>query len=136
MPKPPRLPPPKLSPKQAQEPTPAPEAKPSEAEVRERLEAARRTLQTLVLEYKDLLQLTQLASNRSTEDNRNRQQLLFKVNDAAGKLEFENAGEGLMTLCISSMHAILILKDEINDLKFQNAILNKKIKNITDKTEK
>jgi hypothetical protein len=107
----------------------------NEAEIKERLEAARKDLQKFVLEYKDLLQASQLAVNRSTDDNRSRQQLLFKINDAAGKLEFENAGEGLMTLCISSLHAILFLKDEVNDLKFQNAILNKKIKTILEKID-
>lgn len=104
----------------------------SESEVRDRLEGARKELQALVLEYKDLLQTSQLSANRSTEDNRTRQQLLFKINDSAGKLEFANAGEGLMTLCIASLHATLFLKDEVNDLKFQNAVLNKKIKTLLD----
>lgn len=109
-------------------PPPVPQL--SEDEVRERLEASRKELQSLVLRYKDHLQKTELASNRTVADSRDRQQLLHGLNDSAGKLDFLNAGEGLMTLCISSLHSILLLKDEVNDLKFQNAVLNKKIKNI------
>jgi len=135
--KPQRLPPPKIPTKQSQQAPPqvAQSTPPqiSEAEAIERIEAARRELQTLIIEYKDLLQTSQLASNRSTEDNRLRQQLLFKLNDVAGKLEFLNVGEGLMTLAISALHSSLILKDEVNDLKFQNAVLNKRLKALSEK---
>lgn len=107
----------------------------NEAEVKERLEKARAALQTLVLEYKELLQKTQLAANRSTEENRARHKIIIDMHDLAGQLEFVNAGEGLMTLCVTALHSSLMLKDEINDIKFQNAVLNKRLKTIAEKIE-
>lgn len=133
----PRLPPPKITAAQQQAGQTNQQAIPSpqvnEAEVKERLESARKELQVCILEYKDLLQSSKLAANRTTEENRNRHQLLVKLNDLTGRLEFANAGEGLMTLCISSLHSALILKDDINELKFQNAMLNKKLKAVSEK---
>lgn len=104
----------------------------SEEELKSRLEAQRKSLQTLVLEYKEFLRGTQVAANRTVEENRKRTDVLYKINDETGKLEFLNEGEGLMTLCITALNSVLLLKDEINDLRFQNAVLNKKIKKLTD----
>jgi hypothetical protein len=103
--------------------------------LKERLEKARTALQTAVLEYKELLQKTQLAANRSTDENRTRHKIIVDMHDLAGQLEFVNAGEGLMTLCITALHSNLLLKDEINDLKFQNAVLNKRLKAVAAKVD-
>jgi hypothetical protein len=92
-------------------------------------------LQHAILAYKDLLQKTQLSANRSTEDTRLRNKVIVDIHDLSGQLDFLNAGEGLMTMCITALHSSLLLKDEINDLKFQNAILNKKIKSIASDKE-
>lgn len=140
MPKPPRLPPPKLAPRQQLQPESAQPSTPpppqvNEEELKARLEKSRQGLQAAVLEFKELLQKTQLASNRSTEDNRHRQGVIISAHDLAGQLEFLNAGEGLMTLCVTALHSSLLLKDEINDLKFQNAVLNKRLKALSEKVE-
>lgn len=134
MSKPPRLPPPKIAPRQMLQERDLPPQQPqvNETVVRENLEKTRSALQALVLEYKELLQKTQLAANRSTDENRSRHKLIVDIHDFAGQLEFANAGEGLMTLCIAAMHSILVIKDEINDVKFQNAVLNKRLKSFAD----
>ncbi len=111
-----RIPPP------VEQPPPAPKASPAE------LEEARKKLQKAVLAYKDLLQSNVLSSNRTMEDNERRNNLIFSLNSLCGELDFLNAGEGLMTLNLAALHSLLLLKDEINDLKFQNAYLHKKIK--------
>ena len=136
MPKPPRLPPPKIATRQMlQESSPPPPPQNNEAAVRESLEKTRAALQVLVLEYKELLQKTQLASNRSTEENRARHKLIVDMHDLASQLEFVNAGEGLMTLCVTALHSTLVIKDEINDVKFQNAVLNKRFKSAVERAD-
>ncbi len=127
----PRLPSPKIKPQMSRTPPPEtnpPPPPPPPQQSPAALEEARRRLQEAILIYKDLLTSNTLASNRSTEEIEKRNQLIFSLNNLAGELDFLNVGEGMMTLNLTALHSIMMLKDEINDLKFQNAYLNKKVK--------
>lgn len=53
------------------------------------------------------------------------------MNNSAGELETLNVGEGFMALAITALNSVLYLRDEINTLRFQNFMLNKKIEELS-----
>lgn len=129
----PRLPPPKMRPitnRAAEEASPAPEPAPPPKVDMEQLEAARSRLQGSILRFKDELKKNTLSANRTVEEGNVRKSLLAELNYGAGELDFINVGEGIMSLAISSLHSAFLLKDEINDLKFQNAVLSKRLNEV------
>ena len=124
--KPQRLPPPKQKPGQEEQPKLPPQKNPEE--ILAKLEESRKALYASVLDFKSLLKDYELSANRTSDENKARQELLVKLNNQAGQLEYLNAGEGLMTLTITALNCVTLLQDQINDLRYQNAVLNKKVK--------
>ena len=97
------------------------------------MEESRKALYASVLDFKSLLKDYELSANRTSDENKARQELLVKLNNQAGQLEYLNAGEGLMTLTITALNCVTLLQDQINDLRYQNAVLNKKVKALSNK---
>ncbi len=54
-------------------------------------------------------------------------QMFADLNHFATELELVNVGEGFMTLAITALNSVILIHDEINELKFQNYMLHKKV---------
>ena len=94
------------------------------------LERARDNLHRAINQYRVQLKTTTLAENRTAKEREEQNQVFKNINKYAGDLEQQNAGEGVLTLCISSLNSILLVRDDINALKFQNVMLHKEIEKL------
>ena len=127
----------KIPPKAKQPPAQPPATQITEAQVKvaNDVQRARDQLYAGINEYRDLLKQTTLSINRTKMQTDNVSQVIGRINEGNGQLERVNVGEGPLALIITSLHAILGLKDEINDVKFQNNVFLKRLKALEDKGE-
>lgn len=96
------------------------------------VEKARNALYAAIAQYRSLLAETILPENRTKIQNDERMRVLQTINSTHGQLEQVNVGEGPLALTFAALHAILGLKDEINQLKFQNTVLYKQVKELRE----
>jgi len=91
------------------------------------IEKARNDLHGAVNAYRVLLNETRLSSAKTQKDTDQQMSVFSRLNEHAGTLNTKNAEEGTMVLSITALNSILLLRDEVNNLKFQNLMLHKKI---------
>lgn len=80
-----------------------------------------------ILEFRSLLKDAGLASDRTQGHKDRLTKNLSDLNGYAGDLEKINAGEGVFSLIFTTINSLFTLRDEINDLKFQNLSLYKRL---------
>jgi len=97
------------------------------------LEKARGHLGDLIRVYAKTLMSTTLTENRSVQDNEAQKQLLNDIPLSAFDLDSRNLGEGTMSVLAALLNASVLQRDQINKLRYQNFILNKKVQNLKDK---
>lgn len=107
-------------------PAPAP-ATQEQAKRVNKLEKSREALHLAVSGYRALLLDKTLARNRLEADRANQMRIFSELNRTAGELEGDNLGEGLMSLAITALNSIINVKDEVNNLRYEQAMLYKKI---------
>lgn len=113
---------------------PPPTTQPTEDQVRmsNEVQRARDALYGAISNYRALLQESILPENRSKMQNDQRTKVLQELNTTHGELERVNVGEAPLALAFAALNAILGLKDEISQLKFQNTMLYKQIKQMRE----
>jgi hypothetical protein len=112
---------------QGKETPPPPPPTQEQAKQVNKLEKARDNLHNALAAYRSLLKDTTLSDNKGHKEKTLQMQVFSDLNQMAGDLEVLNMGEGLLSLTITSLNSILTLRDEINQLRFQNFMLNKKL---------
>lgn len=112
--------------KQDQERAPPPPPTQDQAKRVNRLEVAREALHAAVNGYRGLLRDKTLSSNRTEKDRDAQMNVFVSLNKGAGDLETENAGEGLLVLAITALNSVILLKDELNIVRYDQAMLYKK----------
>lgn len=106
------------------------EARTGEKAKKRTIEDVRDELYRGVSEYRALFADKRLPDNRSPKDKEYRSNLFAKLNDLAGELNNYNLPEGTTALAITALNQVLMMRDEMNKLEYQNAVLNKKIKDL------
>ena len=91
------------------------------------MEKARDGLHRAVNGYRALLGETRLAAARTQKERDLQMEVFGNLNTFAGELNIRSAEEGTMALAITALNSVLVNKDELNDLKFQNYQLHKRI---------
>lgn len=109
---------------------PEPPSDPTEDQIRRvnEVKKYRDALYEGVVKYRSILQDTTLPSNRTKAQNDERTKLFEHLNTAHGDLQQVNVGEAPLALDFLALNCILGLQDQINELKFQNTMLHKKLK--------
>lgn len=99
------------------------------------LEDTRNRLINFLLEYKNMLGQTTLLQNMTQQEKINTTKLLESINTSAIDLNNRNVGEGTLALGVSALNCILLLHEEINQLKYHNFYLTKRIEQLENKKE-
>jgi len=97
------------------------------------LEKSRDKLAELVDSYISLLVDKKLAKNRSMSERERQSQVLEQLPTLASELNARNVEEGTFVLSAASLNSILVLRDEINVLRFQNHHLYKNMEKLTER---
>lgn len=113
-----------------------PAPSPEQAAKISNLNKTRDAFSKAVLEFRALLKDPTLSNEHNQVQKERTNKILADLNGLAGDLEALNRGEGIFSLAILSLHGLLGLRDEINDLKFQNLQLFKKIKALEEPSDK
>lgn len=91
------------------------------------LEKTREKLMEAILEYKNQLQSKILIQNMSSQEKGKMTITLDAINDLGQQLNTQNQAEGSLVLAITSLNAILMMHNEINELKYEIYLLNDKL---------
>lgn len=118
-------PPPNPYANRPQEPPPPTE---DQVKLTNEVQRARDALYEAIAQYRGLLNEYVLPQNRTKAQNDERTKIFQNLNIAHGDLEQLNVGEAPLALTFTALHGLLTLRDEINELKFQNTMLYKKLK--------
>lgn len=113
-------------------PPPAPKepvksAASTETDKLQKLEESRKQLFELVSKFRGFLSDTTLSENKTTTIKELESQVALNTTKVAWDLNFQNLDEGTMTITSLLLHSLLLTRDEINKLKFQNAYLAKQV---------
>ena len=92
------------------------------------LEKSRERLGVLFQEFIRFLTDKTLPENRSAQDRERQKFVLDNIPKAAADLDMKNVGEGSSVMYSACLNSILIQRDEINKIRFQNHFLNKSLK--------
>lgn len=112
-------------------PPPAPPPPtPEQATRMANVEKSRDKLHRSVNSYRALLKETKLPEAMTQKDKDQQMQVFAQLNEFAGELNSKNAEEGTMALAITALNSVLVMRDEINNLKFQNLMLHRKIESL------
>jgi hypothetical protein len=98
-----------------------------EAQRSAELEKARDALGSLLESFIKLLTSKTLAKNRTRKERDYQKDLMSRIPLSAAELDVRNVKEGSMSIFTTAMNSLLVLRDEINNLRFQNYFLNKKV---------
>lgn len=115
-----RVPPP--PPREASKPTVT-----EEAAKLKRLEDSRKQLFELVSKFRGLMSDATLTENKTATSKEVESTTVLEVTKTAWDLNFQNLDEGTMTLMSLLLHSVLLTRDELNKLKFQNAYLARQV---------
>lgn len=99
------------------------------------LSKARDDFGKTVLAFRSLLQDKTLSGQRTQAQKDHQVKIMQQMNVYAGDLEAANLGEGLFSLAFVSLNSLFTLRDEVNDLKFQNLMLHKRLKELNENTK-
>jgi len=111
-------------------PPPPPPPSPEQAARVANVEKSRDKLHRAINSYRGMLKETRLPQALTQKDKDAQMQVFAQLNEYAGDLNSKNAEEGTMSLTITALNSIFILRDELNLLKFQNLMLHKKIEGL------
>lgn len=100
------------------------------------LEKSRLKLGLLIESYAKLLTDTTLPENRSAEASENQRNVLDSLPKAAAELDMRNVMEGTQSILIAVLSSSLILRDQVNKLKYQNYFLNQKVQQLNEPIDK
>lgn len=100
-----------------------------------KVEKARNSLHVAIDKYRKILKDSTLPKNKDKQSKEHQMQMFSDINHFATELELINVGEGFMTLAITALNSIVVMHDEINELKFQNYMLHKKILELSKPVE-
>lgn len=90
----------------------------------------------LIESYAKLLTDTTLPENRSAEASENQRNVLDALPKAAAELDMRNVMEGTQSILIAVLSSSLILRDQVNKLKYQNYFLNQKVQQLNEPIDK
>lgn len=108
-------------------PPPPPQPTPEQATRVADVEKSRDRLHRAVNAYRGILKETKLPDAFTQKDRDQQMKVFADLNEYAGELNSKNAEEGTMALAITALNSALVVRDEVNNLKFQNMMLHKKI---------
>jgi len=91
---------------------------------------AREAMYAAMTDYRKLLQDSTLAGNRTKAQKDEIERAFAALNAANGEMERLNVGEAPLTLLFTALNAILLVKDQANELKFSNALLLRRIESL------
>jgi hypothetical protein len=94
------------------------------------LEKARDNLAIALESYIKLLTDKTLPENRSESDRQQQANVLKLLPPLAEELNMRNVSEGTNSLLTTCLNSILVLRDRVNHLHFQNLYLNKQIQEL------
>ena len=94
------------------------------------LEDARDKMFVLVKNYADLLGNKRLSKNKTVNEKSHQESLLKTLPELAAELDLRNRNEGTHTLLAMCLNSIIVLRDDNNNLRSQNFILNKKMEEL------
>jgi len=94
------------------------------------LEKSRNELAVLLDQYITILTDKTLPENRSVQDIEAQTKLMDGLPKIASELNKRNVEEGSMVIASTTLNSILVLKGEINKLRYQNYFLNKEMKDL------
>lgn len=99
------------------------------------LEKARNNLAEGLDQYIKFLTDKTLPENRTMGDRDTQTKVLNGLPKLATELNKRNIEEGSMVIASTCLNSILVLRDEINKLRYQNYFLNKKVDELTEKLD-
>lgn len=99
------------------------------------LEKSRERLGLLFEEFVKFLTDKTLPENRSAKDRERQKFILDSIPKAAAELDMRNVGEGSQVVYSACLNSILVQRDEINKVRFQNHFLNKALKEQKEELE-
>jgi hypothetical protein len=91
------------------------------------LERSREQLMGAVVKYKELLDDTVLLSNRTQPEKKALSDLLYDLNNFALEVDTRSVGEGSRVIGSTALNSLLLLSDQLNQLKYHNYYLTKRI---------
>jgi hypothetical protein len=95
-----------------------------------KLEESRRQLFELISKFRTYMSDTTLPENKTATAKEIESAVALDVTKTAWDLNFQNLDEGTMTLMSLLLHSLLLTRDELNKLKFQNAYLAKQVSSL------
>lgn len=117
-------------------PVPPPQMTEEQAKIGAEVQKARDALYGAIAQYRAQLQDSTLATNRSKMQKDGIDKLFQDLNSFNGGLEKTNVGEGPLALIFTGLNSVLNLKDQINELKFSNALLLRRMDELEGKAVK
>lgn len=118
----------KVSQPEVPAPTPAPQVMTEEqGRLAAELQKARDSMYSAMANYRALLQDSTLAGNRSKVQKDEIERVFIALNVANGEMEKLNFGEAPLALIFTALNSALLVKDQVNELKFGNAVLLRRL---------
>lgn len=95
-----------------------------------KLEESRKQLFELVSKFRSYMSDTTLPENKTSTAREVESTVALDITKTAWDLNFQNLDEGTMVLMSLLLHSLLLTRDELNKLKFQNAYLAKQVSSL------
>ena len=105
-----------------------------EAQLAADLAKTRDAMYAAIAQYRALFADATLADNRSKFQRDAVDEVFRRLNQANGDLERLSQNEGTLALLFTALTSALAVKDQVNELKFSNALLVRQIKELQTKT--
>lgn len=99
------------------------------------LEKARANLGNLLEDYVTLLVDKTLPENRPAAGREHQKSILDQIPRAASDLDLRNVGEGSAVIYSACLNSMLVLRDEINKLRYQNHFRKQEVKKLKEEIE-
>lgn len=97
------------------------------------LQKAKELLYSSMGEYRELFNDSTLEENRTKIQRDNIDKIITDLNSRAGDVEWLSRSEGAFALIFTGLTTLLNQHNQIIQLKFQNAVMNKRLKALEDK---
>lgn len=94
------------------------------------LERSREKLMNAIIEYKKILESTTLLANLTQPEKKKMSELLNQINNLTLEVDMHSVGEGNRVIGSTAINTMVLLKDEINQLKYHNFYLTKRVEEL------
>lgn len=94
------------------------------------LERSREKLMNAIIEYKKILESTTLLSNLTQPEKKKMAELLNQINNFTLEVDVHSVGEGTRVIGSTAINTMIILNDQINQLKYHNFYLTKRVEEL------